>query len=180
MSNVNMGYVAERASSLTNPVTTAVVFKRVSDSTKATFVKIPGSSIVNGRAFRVRASGRATTAGAYTFAATIQYTADVTNVNAATAANNTDAVALTARSISTATRAWMIDAVFIWDSTSQRLTGQKNGLNSETIETASAAITALTSVDLSLETAGFVVNAIFGTTNASNICYLDYFALEVL
>lgn len=183
MAGGNSIYRAKKSPALANPITTAVVFKQSDDSTLATFVKIPSSSanIINGRKFRVRASGTATWGTAGNFKATIQYSSNITLTNAATSTNNTDMVALTNRNPGSAvTRSWYIEADCVWDSTSQRLTGQANGLNSETIETANAAITALTAVDLSTETTGFVVSALFGTSNASNSVSLVDFSLEVL
>jgi hypothetical protein len=61
-----------------------------------------------------------------------------------------------------------------------RLSGQANGFNAETIETANAAITALTAVDLSTGKTGFVVSCLFGTSNASNVATLDELWLEVI
>jgi hypothetical protein len=101
-------------------------------------------------------------------------------VSAATAANNTDFKALSSRTLSTITRPWNLQLDCVWDSTSQRLSGQSNGFSSETIETANAAITALTGVDATTGKVGFVVSAIFGSTNASNSAVLDGFVLEVL
>lgn len=181
MAGANSVWVAKKASALSNP-TSATTFKSADVAANAVFVKVPSSAchLISGRKFRVRASGTATTGTTSNFKATIQYAADITGANGATAASNTDAVALTNRSLATITRSWYIEADFIWDSTSQRLTGQANGVNGETIETANAIITALTSVDLSTETAGFVVSAIFGTSNASNSASLVDFSLEVL
>jgi hypothetical protein len=176
--NNNSIYVAKRASALSNP-TSATVFKQNDSSSLAAYVRIPEQSSI--ARFRVRAWGRNAAGAAGNFKATIQFTSDVTSTSCATAANNTDAVALTNRDPGSAvTRAWLIEADLIWDSTSQRLTGQKNGLNSETIETANAAVTALTSIDLSTGKCGFVVSALYGTSNASNSATLDGFTLEVL
>lgn len=179
MANLLNRAVAGAASSLANP-TSATVFKLSADSTRAASVSIPIESGATSARFRVRARGRATTGTTSNFLATIQYTTDVTSTSCATATNNTDAVALTNRSYATITRPWTIDAEFVWDSTSGRLSGQKNGLNAETIETANAAITALTSIDLTTRKCGFVVSAIFGSTNASNVAVLDELVLEVL
>lgn len=187
MGNTNSVYVAKRASSLANPITTQVTFKQADNSSYAAFARFPitaeGSNFTSAL-FRIRARGRATTGGSLTFKAAIQLATDVSNpagwTSAATSTNNTDLIALSARTIATATRSWYIDALVTWDSTSQRLTGQANGLNSETIETASAAISALTSVDLTTGKNGVVVAALFGTTNAANVAYLDELVVEAL
>ena len=180
MASANSIYKAKRASNQANP-TAATCFKQADDSTRAANVifEPPVASPTSAR-FRVRAYGKVTTGTSSTFIATIQYSSDANSTGAATAANNTDCKALTSRTLATITRSWSIDAELLWDSTSQRLTGQGNGVNSETIETANAIITALTAVDLSTGKCGFVVSCIFGSTNASNVATLDDFSLEVM
>lgn len=178
-------YRMKRANILTNPVTTAVVFNQFDKSTWATYVALPFYDTNTSAArFRLRAHGRATTGGNYTFVAKIQYQADISTpaqlVSALTITNNTDFVTLTSQSISTATRPWFLDCDVVWDSTSQRLTGIQQGFNSETVGPASTAITALTGVNLQTGKVGFVINAVFGTTNAANIAYLDSFVVEAV
>lgn len=177
-------YRAKRATSLTNP-TSATVFVQNDNSAKAAYVQIkPDTASATNLRFFVSARGRATTGTTSNFKATVQFTKDVTNLasasTAATAANNTDFLALTNRSLATITRPWYIDLEVVWDSTSQRLTGQANGFNAETIETANAAITALTGIDLTTGVCGFVVDCIFGSSNSSNVATLDDFYIEVM
>ncbi len=177
-------YKAKRATNLTNP-TSAAVFVQANDSTKAAYVQIkPDIASATNLRFFVSARGRATTGTSSTFLATIQYNKDVTTAASAstaiTAANNTDFKALSSQTLATITRPWWIDLEVGWDSTSKRLTGQSNGFNAETIETANAAITALTTIDLTTGTCGFVVSCIFGSTNASNVATLDDFYIEVM
>lgn len=179
-------YQAKRASNLANP-TAATVFTQADKATFGAFVRLAipaeGSQLTNFRG-RLYARGRATTGTTSNFLAKLQFNSDVSNpgqwVSIATAGNNTDYFTLTNRSYATVTRFWEISATLCWDSTSQRLTGQGNGFNAETIETASAAITALTAVDLTTGKCGFVVAAIFGSTNASNVATLDDFYLEAV
>jgi len=182
----NAIYRAKRAASLVNPVTTAVVFKQADNSAYATYVSLPWmqSGDTNER-FRIRAVGRATAAGAYSFVAKIQFNSDMSNpgqwASALTITNNTDVGAgLTSATVSTATRPWWLDLDLIWDSTSGRLAGRQSGLNSEVVGPVDTTITALTGIDLTTGKCGFVVNAVFGTTNASNIAYLDDFVLEAI
>jgi hypothetical protein len=177
MANTDAIQLAKRASALSNP-TSATVFKQADDSTKAASVSLPVESGATSALFHIRARGRATTGTTSNFKATLQFTTDVTSTSCATAANNTDLLALTNRSLATVTRPWYIDAWVIWDSTSQRLSGQGNGFNAETIETANAAITALTGIDLTTRKCGIVVSAIFGTSNASNSAVLDELIVE--
>ena len=176
------GYTAKKATNLTNP-TAATVFVQSDAATKAAYILLkPRLAAPTNLRFFVSAKGRATTGTTSNFLATIQYTSNVLATTATTtpitAANNTDFLALTNRSYATITRPWYIDLEVVWDSTSLRLSGQANGLNAETIETANAAITALTAKDLSTGTCGFVVSCIFGSTNASNVATLDDFYLE--
>lgn len=177
-------YKAKRAANLANP-TSASVFVQNDISTKSAFVQIkPDLASSTNLRFIVSARGRATTGTTSNFLAKIQFTSDVTSAASATtsitAANNTDFFTLTNRSYATITRPWYIDLEVVWDSTSQRMSGQGNGLNAETIETASAAITALTAIDLTTSKCGFVVAALFGTSNASNVATLDDFYIEVM
>lgn len=179
MANITAYYRAKRASNLANP-TSATTFVQADKSTMAVFVPLAVDSGATSARFRVRARGRATTGTTSNFLAKLQFTTDVTTTSAATAGNNTDLFTLTNRSLATITRPWSIDVELIWDSTSQRLTGQSNGFNAETIETANAAITALTGIDLTTRKTGIVVAALFGSTNAGNVATLDDFVCEVI
>jgi len=176
-------FKAKKAASLTNP-TSATVFVQSDVATKSAFVHIkPDIAAPTNLRFFVSAKGRATTGTTSNFLATIQFNKDITPASASTsitAANNTDFLALSNRSYATITRPWYIDLEVVWDSTSKRLSGQANGFNAETIETANAAITALTSIDLSTGTCGFVVSCVFGSTNASNVATLDDFYIEAM
>lgn len=183
MANVQSYYKAKRAANLANP-TAAATFVQNDSSTKAAFVPFAVDSGATSARFKIRARGRATTGTTSNFLAKLQFTSDVTATASATtpitAGNNTDLFTLTNRSLATVTRDWTIDAELIWDSTAQRLTGQANGLNGETIETANVAITALTGIDLTTRKCGVVVAALFGTGNASNVATLDDLTIEVL
>lgn len=179
-------YQAKRAAKLSNPITTAVVFPQADNSAYAAFVRVPipaeGTNLSSLR-FRLRARGRVTTGGAYTFIVKFQYNSDVSTpgqwAGALTITNNTDFLTLTSQTVSTATRSWFLDADCVWDSTSGRLAGIGSGLNSETVGPAFTTITAVAGTDFSTGKAGFVVNAIIGTTNAANFAYLDEFTVEV-
>lgn len=184
MPNGNSVYIAKSAANLANPTSASVFLQRL-DTTKATAVRIPWefTSTTGNLKLFVSARGHATTGTTSNFLAKLQFITDATPsglVTAATAGNNTDLVTLTNRSYVSLTKDWYIEATLIWNSTSQRLTGQADGLNAETIETARAAITALTAVDLTTGKCGIVCAALFGTSNAGNIATLDELALEVM
>lgn len=183
MASVQSYYKAKRATNLTNP-TAATTFLQADNALKSAYVKLLGTTGDTNARFYVSARGRATTGGSLTFVATLQFNKNVNDLSTATgsavAANNTTVVALSARTLATITRPWTIDVILNWDSTSQRLSGQANGYNAETIETANATITALTGVDLTTGTCGCMVSCIFGTSNASNVATLDDFYAEVI
>lgn len=182
MASVQGYYVAKRATNLTNP-TAATTFLQADNALKSAFVKLVGTTGDTNKRIFVSARGRATTGTSSTFIATLQFNKNVNDVStttgSATSANNTTLFALSSRTLATITRPWAIDCVLIWDSTSQRLTGQSNGFNAETIETANASITALTGVDLTTGTCGCMISCIFGSTNASNVATIDDFFAEV-
>lgn len=183
MASVQSYYKAKRATNLANP-TAATTFLQADNALKSAFVKLAGTTGDTSARFYVSARGRATTGGSLTFVATLQFNKNVndlsTTTGSAVAANNTTVVALSTRTLATITRPWTIDVILNWDSTSQRLSGQANGYNAETIETANATITALTGVDLTTGTCGCMVSCIFGTSNASNVATLDDFYAEVI
>lgn len=175
--NATTVYRAKKAASLANP-TAAAAFVQSDNSALAAsvyFNPIPSSGTglaVATLRFRVRAWGRATSGATSNFKATLQYG------NSITAGSNTDLVALTNRSYATASGDWFIDLDGIWDATLGKICGNGGGFNLSTAETV-AAITNQTA-DLTQQSIGFSVSALFGTSNASNVCYLDAFTMEVL
>lgn len=176
MANANTMYRAKKASSLTNPITNAVPFAQSDDSTKPAGVFIPQISGTTSAAFRVRARGRSTTGTSGNFACSLQWG------SSASASTNTVIYAPT-----TQTNAdkcvWFIDAFLVWDATKQQLETVGCAINGSTVNfSAYAAGTTVTGVDLSTGAAGnqVVAAALFGTSNASNVAYLDELSLEVL
>lgn len=186
--NSDSVYIAKKAATLNNP-TAASVFVQSDSSTRSAYVKVPldaaavGSDPGKSLYFNIAAWGYVTTGTTSNFLAKMQYTSDVTSTSSSgtsiTAANNTDVVTLTNRSLASVTRVWKINADLNWDFVSKRLTGQWNGLNGETSESASGAISALTAIDLSLAKSGFVIAGLFGTGNSGNNAFMTGFELEV-
>lgn len=154
--------------------TSAVKFVDTTSSAAVIVLPIPGSNKLKNSAFRVIAQGRVTTAGAYTYLATLYYSTSATVASG-------DRVALqSALTLTSATRSWRIEADFIWDSTSSVLTGRYNtigGADTSAVVSNTIATTEQTSVDLSTEGLGFTVGITFGTGSASNAAYLDRFEL---
>lgn len=177
--NANSTYGAKRAAALVNP-TAASVFVQAADATKASVVyfsppfAISGGTgtAVNTARFTIRVWGRATSGTTSNFLAKLQYGVS------ATSASNTDMFSLTNRSYVSASGNWFLNFDGIWDATSQKINGNGSGSNLATIDSA-AAITAVTGVDLTASSLGFSVSALFGSTNAGNVAYLDGFVMEV-
>lgn len=172
MATADTIYRAPLAASSANPVTTAYVWRKNSDSTAAAVLYIPSTSAKSVK-FKVSALGRVTSGGSYTWVPNIQYGTSTT------AASNTTVAAASSRTIATTTAVWCIEATFLWDVTSQILKGQFWAINGSTqVLDVPAITTVVTSVDLSIAGNGFVCSGLIGTTNASNIGYLDEFSLE--
>lgn len=177
MGNANSVYGAKNAAALVNP-TSASVFVQTINSAKAASVYFDPFPIsggtgtsVNVLRFILFAWGRATSGTTSNFLAKIQYGTSVT------AGSNTDVFTLTNRSYVSTSSNWFVTADCIWDATSQKIDGNGSGNNLNTLETG-AAITQVTGVDLTQSNLGFSIAAVFGSSNASNVCYLDGFVME--
>lgn len=169
-------YKAKRAASLVNPVTNAVPFVTADSSSVAALVRFPTISGTTSAAFKVRAVGRSTTGTSGNFACSLQFG------NSTAAATNSIVYAPTTQTNAN-NCVWFIEAIFVWDATKQQLEGAGSAINGSTVNySALAATTTVTAVDLSTGAAGncIVAAALFGTSNASNIAYLDDLSLEVL
>jgi hypothetical protein len=154
--------------------TTFTLFKTSADATVPVKVYMPGSSRLKGKTFRVHASGRATTAGAYTVKATLQFG------TSGTTGSNTTIEATSAVSVSTTSTVWRIEAVLNVDDVLKTLRGSGSGMVQGTVDAIAAIDNAPTSVNPATEGQGFVVGITFGTDAATNTADLDSFYLEVL
>lgn len=168
-----------RAAALANPITNAGIFLRQDNTAKVAALYFPpeiNSGTVVGAAslrFKVHAWGTAVTSVTSNFQALLYYGVS------ATAASNTAMVTLTNRSYASASGQWVIDGDFFWDNRTQKIQGPGGGSNLTTIET-TALITAVTAVDLTVSGLGLCVGALFGTTGAGNIAYMDGFVMEIV
>ncbi len=143
----------------------------------AAILYLPCSGSYANRMFRVRAYGRATTAGAYTLVIGLYYGIS------ATVGSNTLIAVSSARSISTASANWYIEAVMMQDSTSQKVGGHQLAMVNNLFDTTAALSNGLTSVNLSTGTEGgigFTAAATFSSSSATNAAYLISFELEPL
>ena len=188
MARASSVYRAKRATALTNPLTNDSIFLQADNSALTAYVSayqggmVAGTSLLDGRPFYVRASGKVTTGASSTLIVTIYYSAAA---SAAIAYNttgvSTTGVTLTTGSIATTSGNWMLEAEFLWDYTSKQLNGVFTGLSSPTPTVATAAAaTQITAVDLSVPGPGFTCGCHFGTTGAANVCTLSEFVLEVM
>lgn len=176
---------AARAAAQANPITNAGIFLRTAADNPTKVAALYFPPVINsGTAsvtpvgaqsfrFKVHAWGTAVTSVTSNFQALLYYGVS------ATAASNTAMVTLTNRSYASATGQWVIDGDFYWDNRTQKIQGPGGGSNLTTIET-TALITAVTSVDLTVSGLGMCVGALFGTTGAGNIAYMDGFMMEVV
>lgn len=175
---------ANRAAAQANPITNAGIFLRTSadNPTKVAalyfppFINSGTASVTPGGAqslrFEIHAWGTAVTSVTSNFQALLYYGVSTT------AASNTAMVTLTNRSYASATGQWTIDADLLWDNRTQKIQGPGGGSNLTTLET-TALITPVTGVDLTVSGLGLSVGALFGTTGAGNIAYMDGFVMEI-
>ena len=130
----------------------------------------PGSSYSN-RMFRVLAYGRATTGASTNVTITLYYGIS------STIASNTVIEASTARAVNTASANWFIEAVMMYDSTSQKIGGFGRSMVNNLYDAEAALDNAPTSVDLSTEGLGFTVVGTASASNASTALRLISFEL---
>lgn len=191
MANTESIYGAKLAAPLGN-VTAASVFltqdsvtanaAASSYPTKAAVVYLPEVQVDNynlgtatkwplaARLWSVRIAGRVSAGTSGTFAVALQIG------NSTTAASNTVLFTMTAQTYNLLGD-YQIGITLIYDPTSKLLTGtaSSSGGSTQTLQ-ALVAITSQT-VDLSTGKQPLCVTGIFGTSNASNVAYLDQFSL---
>lgn len=171
-------YKAKKAASLANPITNAVPFS-VSDPaalpTLAAAVFFPQTVGTTSAAFKVRAVGRFTTGTSGNAAISFQF-------GTSTAASTNTVVCAPATQTCADFCVYFLEAVFVWDATKKQLENSFYAINGSTVNrTADAAGTTVTAVDLSTGSANAIVAAaLFGTSNAGNIAYIDSLTMEVL
>lgn len=176
MGNASTVYQAKRAASLTNPTSTTVFLTADSSSKTAAvyFPTIDPPSGLNAVAFRFYAWGRSTAGTSGNFTPVVYYGVSTT------VGSNTSIAAASARTNATFCN-WRIWGTLTWDGGSSKLTGEFVALNgSTTTIDAQAVTTTVSSVDLTTAGNGLTVTALFGTSNAGNIAYLDGLTLEVI
>lgn len=188
MGTANTVYTAKKAATIVNALTNDSIFLQSDNSAYAAFVSAyqsaagPGVSLLDGGAFRVRASGKVTTGASSTLIVTLYYsaaakTAILYNGTGVTAT----AATFTSAAYATTTGNWLLEADFVWDYTSLKMNGRFRAISGPTpVVVGDTVVAQLTAVDLSLPGCGFVCGAHFGTTGATNVATLSNFSLEVL
>jgi hypothetical protein len=164
------------------------VFNNANSSTTQTAtVNLVGGqdSNTNFARFAIRAGGRVTGG------TTTNWTPSLYFGRGLTAAANTLMASLTARAFNTASGVWYLDASLVWDGTSGVISGTFGGGNGSTVAidapalitpvTGQTATTINTGAPLetnNMATFYFSIGGLFSATNASNLAFLDYFAVE--
>lgn len=176
--NANSTFGAKRATPLTNP-TSFTTFVQADNAAKAAVIYFDPQPIAGGTAqavnslrFTVRAWGRATSGTTSNFQAKLQYGISTTS------GSNSDIYSLTNRSYVSTSDHWFLTFDALWDATSGKISGNGSGSNLGTADTPSAS-SVISGVDLTQSNIGLSLAAIFGSSNAGNVCYLDGFILEL-
>ena len=157
--------------------TTFTLFKDNADSTAPVIVYMPGSSRLQGKPFKVVASGEVTTGATTNVTVTLQYG------TSATTGSNTTIEASSAVAVNTTSSPFLIEAFLIVDATLQTLRGWGRSVVAGTRVASATLDNAPTSVDPTAgddKTQGFVVGITFSVPNASNTADLRDFYLEAL
>lgn len=135
------------------------------------------SKLVEGKsaAFKVKAGGRATGGTTTNWTVALYWGNDPTYTN-----NSKIATSGTFSIVSTDTN-WFLEAVLVWDATSQKVNGYFSGQNGTTTVSPTTLSTAQTGKDLTaadVTSVGFSVTGLFGTGNAGNTAYCDFLDVE--
>lgn len=146
----------------------------------AAMLMCPGSNRLEQKPFTVRASGNATTAGAFTAIITL-YAAIVPPAGVASlvAANWTAIAATAAVAIGTTSAAWLLECEMIFESVVGKLNGQFSSNINNTFVGGAAITPIATGINGATEPAlAFAVGITFSTANAGNIGRLADFSLN--
>jgi hypothetical protein len=205
MPGANNPFAAKSAAPLVNPTGTAAifipfalipitaqtpysafvkydVFNTALSSTTQTPLQIGGQdSNTNCVAFTIRAYGRVTGGTTTNWTPTLYFG------RSQTTASNTVVGSLSAGAFNSASGVYSITADLIWDATSGQISGTIGGLNGATAAiSANALVTPVTGQTAAVQNAAggtntlfFSLGGLFSATNANNIAYMDYFAVEV-
>ena len=129
------------------------------------------NSPVDGRQFKIRVVGLATVAASSTIGISLAYG------SSATVASNTKVATVTSAALPVGASSFVMEANFLWDSTSQKLNGFfKSDVNN--VFTADAANTQVTGVTAS--SLYFIPSFVYATGNAGNSVTIREFLVETV
>lgn len=139
-------------------------------------------SVFDGHAFKVRLVGKATTAGSYTFLPKIyQVPGSILALGTqGTVANDHVTVVLAATTVATTTVNFVVEAEYLWDSTSKILNGFVTSAQINGVNIAPNAGTAATNVATTQVTAvgigdlNFMPSFTFGTAGANSVVVTEF------
>jgi hypothetical protein len=194
MPNVNHIYGSKLAAPLANPTAASVFLTQDSVTAnaqassvplKASVVYLPETEVDNfnvgtntkwplqAQQWSLRLAGRVSAGTSGTFGIAVQIGSSTTT------GNNTTLFTATAQTYNLLGD-YIVDMTLVYDPTSKLLSGSasSSGGSTNTLQSLTA-LTAQT-VDLSLGKQPLCATGIFGTSNASNVAFLDEFALGVL
>lgn len=188
MGNSSSSYIAKKAATLSNPITTAAVFVQSDSSSLSAFVSAAptagssGVSLIDGKVIYLRMSGTVVVgASSSTFTPQIWLSK---NARTTVAVTNATAVAGAAStSLAGGTYPFFLETELVWSFASLKLGGYytqyvgiASGLTTQAITTGNV----LTAVDLSVPTTGFLASGLMGTTQVGTVVTLSEFILEVM
>lgn len=144
-----------------------------SKSSSRFIARMPGSDRFKERPFKVKVWGRVTGG------TTTNFTVNLDHGTSATISSNTTIATSGAIAVNSESGNFLLEAICLWDDTSDKLQGSFNGW----INNTAVAVTVNTevgTVDLVDEDDGFTVTGTFSASNASNAAILDGFEVEAI
>lgn len=143
-------------------------------------------SVFDGHAFKVRVVGKVTTGGAITVQPKLYQVPGtiIAQGTQGTVANDNVTVSLAATTVSTTTVNFIVEAQYLWDSTTKKLNGfvtvaQIGGVNVAANSGTAGTFVATTAVSsVGITDLNFLPTFTFGTANAANAILVTEFALD--
>lgn len=170
---------APLAAQVNAAVTTSQIFPLSSTPTLACTMAVPGSGVLEMKKFIIRATGKATSAGATTTGLATIYGAVALPSAPFTPGNWTVLCSGTARVINTTTCPWFIEAHVAFDLTSGKLQGSFQAMTNALFDTFATLSNPLASIVAAEPLFYLGVGFTFGVNaSASNIAVLNEFAID--
>lgn len=143
-------------------------------------------SVYDGHAFKVRVVGKVITGASLTFLPKIRQVPQsfILAGTQGVVANSTAVLALAATTVAATTNNFILEAVFLWDSSSKTLNGFTDAalINGVTIApnggTAGTSVATTSVVNVAITDLNFVFSVAFGTANATNSFTVTEFSID--